>query len=38
VGGGIVADWDPQREYEETLHKARGMLRDTTASIEEHPG
>jgi len=24
VGGGIVADSDPQREYEETLHKARG--------------
>src|SRR5262249_42842897 len=22
VGGGIVADSDPQREYEETLHKA----------------
>jgi len=27
VGGGIVADSDPQREYEETLHKAAGMLR-----------
>ncbi len=27
VGGGIVADSDPQREYEETLHKAEGMLR-----------
>ncbi|MSR55553.1 MAG: aminodeoxychorismate synthase component I [Gemmataceae bacterium] len=26
VGGGIVADSDPQREYDETLHKARGML------------
>ena len=22
VGGGIVADCDPAREYEETLHKA----------------
>jgi para-aminobenzoate synthetase component I len=27
VGGGIVADSDPQREYDETLHKAEGMLR-----------
>jgi para-aminobenzoate synthetase component 1 len=26
VGGGIVADSDPAAEYEETLHKARGML------------
>jgi para-aminobenzoate synthetase component 1 len=27
VGGGIVAQSDPQTEYEETLHKAAGMLR-----------
>lgn len=27
VGGGIVADSDPEREYEETLHKAAGMLK-----------
>jgi len=27
VGGGIVADSHPQREYEETWHKARGLLR-----------
>jgi para-aminobenzoate synthetase component I len=27
VGGGIVADSDPEREYQETLHKAEGMLR-----------
>jgi para-aminobenzoate synthetase component 1 len=27
VGGGIVADSEPAREYEETLHKAAGMLR-----------
>jgi para-aminobenzoate synthetase component 1 len=27
VGGGIVADSDPQREYEETLHKAEGLFR-----------
>ena len=26
VGGGIVADSDPQHEYEETWHKAKGML------------
>ena len=26
VGGGIVADSNPQAEYEETLHKAAGML------------
>jgi para-aminobenzoate synthetase component 1 len=27
VGGGIVADSDPRREYEETWHKAEGLLR-----------
>jgi para-aminobenzoate synthetase component 1 len=27
VGGGIVANSDPDAEYEETLHKAAGMLR-----------
>ncbi len=27
VGGGIVADSDPQTEYEETMHKAAGLLR-----------
>jgi para-aminobenzoate synthetase component I len=27
VGGGIVADSTPEHEYEETLHKAEGMLR-----------
>jgi para-aminobenzoate synthetase component 1 len=26
VGGGIVADSDPEQEYEETLHKARGLI------------
>ena len=27
VGGGIVADSDPEREYQETWHKAEGLLR-----------
>lgn len=27
VGGGIVADSIPEREYEETMHKAEGLLR-----------
>lgn len=27
VGGGIVAQSDPRREYEETWHKAQGLLR-----------
>jgi para-aminobenzoate synthetase component 1 len=27
AGGGIVADSEPEREYEETLHKAEGLLR-----------
>ncbi len=26
VGGGIVADSDPKKEYEETLHKGRGLM------------
>lgn len=26
VGGGIVADSDPEREYEETLDKAKGLM------------
>src|SRR5262249_10942033 len=26
VAGGIVADAHPQREYEETWHKARGLI------------
>jgi len=35
VGGGIVADSDPELEYEETLHKARGMLQ--ALGIAERP-
>ena len=27
AGAGIVADSDPNREYEETLNKARALLR-----------
>ncbi|MFM8230513.1 MAG: chorismate-binding protein [Chthoniobacterales bacterium] len=26
VGAGIVADSDPHREYEETMHKAAGLF------------
>jgi para-aminobenzoate synthetase component 1 len=32
AGGGIVAQSDPVAEYEETLHKAEGMLRALAAS------
>jgi para-aminobenzoate synthetase component 1 len=32
VGGGIVADSDPQREYEETWQKAEGLLRALRSS------
>ncbi|EAQ77901.1 aminodeoxychorismate synthase component I [Blastopirellula marina] len=31
VGGGLVAQSDPQREYEETWHKAAGILRAIAA-------
>jgi para-aminobenzoate synthetase component 1 len=33
VGGGIVADSIPEKEYEETLHKADGMLRALNVSV-----
>jgi anthranilate/para-aminobenzoate synthase component I len=26
VGGGIVADSEPEQEYQETLHKARALV------------
>lgn len=34
VGGGIVADSDPDAEYEETLHKGRGLARALGAIAE----
>jgi anthranilate/para-aminobenzoate synthase component I len=30
AGGGIVADSDPEIEYEETLHKARALIETLT--------
>jgi anthranilate/para-aminobenzoate synthase component I len=38
VGGGIVADSVPEREFKETLHKAAGMLRAVSAGIAERAG
>jgi para-aminobenzoate synthetase component 1 len=34
VGGGIVADSDPEAEYDETLAKGRGMLAALSPSAE----
>lgn len=36
VGGGIVADSDPEAEYEETLYKAQGLMR--SLGLEFHAG
>ena len=39
AGGGIIADSEPALEYEETLHKARGMMRalaQAEAMANEH--
>jgi len=36
AGGGIVADSDPEQEYRETLHKARGMI-DALGTPERAP-
>jgi para-aminobenzoate synthetase component 1 len=33
AGGGIVADSDPELEYRETLHKARGMIDALAAPV-----
>jgi anthranilate/para-aminobenzoate synthase component I len=30
AGGGIVADSDPEIEYEETLHKAKALIETLT--------
>jgi para-aminobenzoate synthetase component 1 len=39
VGGGIVADSDPEREYEETLDKARALIQALTGEArEQEPG
>lgn len=35
AGGGIVFDSNPQREYEETLHKARAQFMATNGELEE---
>jgi len=37
VGGGIVADSDPETEYEETLHKGRALLQSLGKAIVEVP-
>ena len=34
AGAGLVADSEPEREYEETLNKARGML-EAIRSLQE---
>ena len=36
VGAGIVADSDPQQEFEETLHKAAG-IRQAVAAVSNRP-
>lgn len=37
VGGGIVADSDPEKEYEETIHKARGLMRSIGIDTAKEP-
>ncbi len=37
VGGGIVADSDPEAEYEETLDKARAMEEAVRAVANDKP-
>jgi para-aminobenzoate synthetase component 1 len=37
VGGGIVADSTPEGEYEETLVKARGMMRALRLPLTDPP-
>ena len=40
AGGGIVADSQPEQEYRETLHKARGMIEGDikVESLRHWPG
>jgi para-aminobenzoate synthetase component 1 len=38
AGGGIVADSDPEREYEETLHKAEALRLALDAALGWGPG
>lgn len=38
AGGGIVHDSDPQQEYLETLHKARGMARALGVALPDEAG
>lgn len=38
VGAGITIDSDPTREYEETLHKARGMMEACERTVQFVPG
>ncbi|HWA15983.1 MAG TPA: aminodeoxychorismate synthase component I [Gemmatimonadales bacterium] len=33
VGGGIVLDSDPEQEYQETLHKARGIITTLAGAV-----
>ena len=33
AGGGIVADSDPEQEYQETLHKARALLTAVAGAV-----
>lgn len=33
VGGGIVADSDPELEYQETLHKAAGLMKSLAGGV-----
>jgi anthranilate synthase component 1 len=37
AGGGIVADSVPEREYEETLNKARGLLKAIEVAEKSFP-
>ena len=37
TGAGIVADSDPGREYEETLHKAQALMEAFRANVETIP-